>query len=213
MTDIGFLLFPRLTQLDLTGPLEVLSRGANARLHLIWKEPGRVLSDCGLGLYADTSFADAPQLDVLIVPGGTDGVSALLEDQEVLDFVRRQGEGAGYVTSVCTGALVLGAAGLLDGYRATTHWSAVDRLAAYGAQYTPGRVVRDRNRLTGGGVTAGIDFGLTLASELWGRTWAEGIQLGLEYAPQPPFSAGSPDSAPPLVTRTVRQLFAAQGLG
>jgi len=152
------------------------------------------------------TFATCPQLDVLCVPGGA-GVNALLTDSETLTFVKRQASGARYMTSVCTGALVLGAAGLLQGKRATTHWAAHDLLAAFGAIPTQGRVVRDGTLLTGGGVTAGIDFALTLAAELVGRAEAEAVQLGLEYAPAPPFAAGTPDSAPSDVVRVVRQRF------
>ena len=205
MTRIGFLLFPGLTQLDLTGPYEVLSSGPDAVLHLIWKERGPIRSSSGLTVLADTPFEDCPQLDVLVVPGGSSPVDAVLADPDAIAFVRRQGEAARFVTSVCTGALILGKAGLLDGYKATTHWSSVHELARYGAVHTEGRVVRDRNRITGGGVTAGIDFGLTLAAELWGEDQAMAIQLGLEYAPEPPFSAGTPQTAPPEVLAAVMQ--------
>jgi cyclohexyl-isocyanide hydratase len=148
-------------------------------------------------------MADCPQLDVLCVPGGL-GVNPLMRDAAVLAFLRQQAEHARYVTSVCTGALVLGAAGLLRGRRATTHWASLDLLAAFGAIPVAERVVRDGNLLTGGGVTAGIDFALTLAAELSGRPAAEAIQLGLEYAPAPPFAAGTPASADPAVLATVR---------
>ena len=207
---IGFLLYPRLTQLDLTGPWEVLSRGPDAQCHLLWKTTDVLHSDTGLPLQPTCTFAAAPRLDVLVVPGGSAGTRAVMQDQEVLDFLREQAEHARYVTSVCTGALVLGAAGLLDGYRATTHWSSVDELVPFGAIPTAGRVVRDRNRFTGGGVTAGIDFGLTLAAELWGETTAMAIQLGLEYAPAPPFAAGTPDTAPPEVVQLLQAYYASR---
>jgi cyclohexyl-isocyanide hydratase len=145
-----------------------------------------------------TTFADCPQLDVICVPGGF-GTNDLVNDEEVLDFLRAQAGHARYITSVCTGSLVLGAAGLLKGYRAATHWSAMDHLAPFGAIPTKTRVCVDRNRITGGGVTAGIDFALTLVSMLVDRRTAEAIQLGIEYNPAPPFQSGSPDSAPPEV--------------
>jgi cyclohexyl-isocyanide hydratase len=193
--QIGLLIFPRVTQLDFTGPLQVFSSVPGAKLHLIWKRIEPVASDSVMMLTPTTTFADCPQLDVICVPGGA-GSDDLLNDQEVLDFVRKQAEGAKYVTSVCTGSLVLGAAGLLKGYRAATHWSAMDNLAAFGATPTKVRVCTDRNRITGGGVTAGIDFALTLVSMLVDRKTAEAIQLRLEYNPAPPFNSGSPDTAP-----------------
>ena len=202
--QIGLLLFPNLTQLDLTGPLQVFARLPGAQVHLIWKRIEPVPSDTALALLPTITFEDCPQLDVICVPGGF-GVNDIINDQETLDFVRRQGLGAQYVTSVCTGALVLGAAGLLDGYRATTHWTAIDFLPAFGAIPTRTRVCTDRNRVTGGGVTAGIDFGLTLASILTDRTTAETIQLFLEYNPAPPFSSGSPDTASPEVLTIIKE--------
>jgi cyclohexyl-isocyanide hydratase len=209
MTEIGFLLYPRLTQLDLTGPWEVLTRGPDARCHLIWKTTDLLHADSGLPLAPTCTFEDAPDLDVLVVPGGSAGTRAVMADEAVLAWLRGQGRTARYVASVCTGALILGAAGLLDGYRATTHWSSLHELEPFGAIATPGRVVRDRNRFTGGGVTAGIDFGLTLAAELWGETLAQAIQLGIEYAPAPPFDAGTPETAPPEVVALVEAYFEA----
>ena len=205
---VGLLVFPRVQQLDLTGPYEVFASMPETRVELISKTLEAVVSATGLILTPTVTFATCPQLDVLCVPGGA-GVNALLTDPETLTFVKRQASGARYVTSVCTGALVLGAAGLLQGKRATTHWAAHDLLAAFGAIPTQGRVVRDGTLLTGGGVTAGIDFALTLAAELAGQAAAEAVQLGLEYAPAPPFSAGTPDSAPSDVVRVVRQRFSA----
>jgi cyclohexyl-isocyanide hydratase len=196
--QIGLLLFPNLTQLDLTGPLQVFSRLPGAVVHLIAKQIAPVRSDTPLALLPTVTMADCPQLDVICVPGGL-GTDALLEDDETLDFLRQQAAGSRYVTSVCTGSLVLGAAGLLRGYRAATHWSAMQDLAAFGATPTHARVCIDRNRITGGGVTAGIDFALTLASILTSRETAEMIQLILEYNPEPPFDAGSPETAPPAV--------------
>jgi cyclohexyl-isocyanide hydratase len=162
-----------------------------------------------LTLYPTTSLADSPPLDVLFVPGGF-GQVPLAKDQEILSFLRAQAARARYVTSVCTGALLLGAAGLLDGYDATTHWAYVDRLQSFGARYRPGRVVVDRNRITGGGVTAGIDFGLRLAGELAGETVARAIQLGLEYDPAPPYDCGHPDKADSAMVAMVRQRLAAR---
>jgi len=192
----GLLLFPRLTQLDMTGPFEVFSRIPGGQVHLVWKTRDAVRSDTGLAMLPDMTFAECPQLDVVCVPGGP-GVAALMEDEEVLAFLRAQAAGARFVTSVCTGALVLGAAGLLKGVRATTHWASHDFLAALGAVPERGRVVRDGTFVTGGGVTAGIDFALSLAAELASPEVAQAIQLQIEYAPAPPFDAGSPETAPP----------------
>jgi cyclohexyl-isocyanide hydratase len=196
--QIGLLLFPKLTQLDLTGPLQVFGSLPGANVHLIWKRIEPVPSDSVLMLLPTVTFANCPQLDVICVPGGI-GTDDLVNDQETLDFLRAQAAGAKYVTSVCTGSLVLGAAGLLEGYRAATHWAAMDYLPLFGATPTRTRVCVDRNRITGGGVTAGIDFALTLVSILADRQTAEAIQLRLEYNPAPPFNAGSPDTAPPEV--------------
>jgi len=192
--QIGILLYPDVTQLDATGPAQVLSRLPDSRLHMIWKTREAVPTDSGFSIVPTMSFADCPQLDVICVPGGV-GQAALMNDAETLDFLRRQAAGARYVTSVCTGSLVLGAAGLLKGYRSACHWMWRDMLKDFGATPVAERVVRDRNRISGGGVTAGIDFGLTLAAELAGEEVARTIQLMLEYDPQPPFDAGSPEKA------------------
>ena len=199
----GFLLFPRLTQLDLTGPYQVLASLPGAETHLIWKTREPVAAEHGLAIVPTTTFADCPPLDLICVPGGT-GVNAILSDRETLEFLRRVAAGARYVTSVCTGALALGAAGLLRGKRATTHWMSLDLLRAFGAEPVAARVVIDGNVITGGGVTAGIDFGLTVAAEIAGRRTAEAIQLGIEYDPQPPFAAGSPTSAGPELVALAR---------
>ena len=193
--QIGLLIFPNVTQLDLTGPVQVFSGVPGAKLHLIWKRIEPVPSDSVLVLTPTTTFADCPQLDVICVPGGF-GVDDMVNDEEMLQFLRDQAKGAKYVTSVCTGSLVLGAAGLLRGYRAATHWTAMENLSAFGATPTKTRVCIDRNRVTGGGVTAGIDFALTLVAMLLDEKTAQAIQLGLEYNPAPPFNAGSPDTAP-----------------
>jgi cyclohexyl-isocyanide hydratase len=205
--QIGLVIFPNVTQLDLTGPVQVFSSVPGAKVHLIWKRIEPVASDSVLTLTPTITFADCPQLDVICVPGGF-GTDDMVNDEEVLDFLRRQAEGAKYVTSVCTGSLVLGAAGLLQGYRATTHWSAMDHLAPFGATPTRTRVCVDRNRITGGGVTAGIDFALTLVSIMVDRKTAEAIQLRLEYNPAPPFSAGSPDTAPPEILALMKERIA-----
>lgn len=204
---IGLLLFPNLTQLDLTGPFEVFANTPGATVHLLWKTRGPVGAITGMAIAADTTLDECPQLDVICVPGGM-GVAAVMEDEAVLDFLRRQAAGARYVTSVCTGALVLGAAGLLRGKRATTHWASHDFLATLGAIPVHARVVRDGNLFTGGGVTAGIDFALTLVSEMCGPDVAQAIQLQIEYAPEPPFAAGSPDTAPAAVVAAARERLA-----
>lgn len=199
---IGMLLFPDLTQLDLTGPFEILHRVPDSVVHLAWKDTAPIVSRSGLTIMPTTTLDAVPPIDVLFVPGGY-GMVPLMSDETVLAFLRAHGERASWVTAVCTGSLLLGAAGLLRGYRATTHWAWVDLLAELGAEHVPGRVVEDRNRITGGGVTAGIDFGLLLAARLAGEDEAKSIQLGLEYDPQPPFHCGHPDVADPeLVART-----------
>lgn len=205
--QFGILVFPRVQQLDLTGPYEVFASVPGAKVHLIWKDRSAITSATGLALAPTMTFGECPTLDVLCIPGGG-GVNALLQDAEVLDFVRAQAARARYVTSVCTGSLVLGAAGLLQGRRATTHWFSHHFLARFGAIPVQGRVVRDGNLITAGGVTAGIDFGLTMVAELVGQAQAEAIQLALEYAPAPPFRAGIPDEAPPAVLAAVKESLA-----
>jgi cyclohexyl-isocyanide hydratase len=202
--EIGMLLFPGLNQLDLTGPFEVLHRVPDARVHLCWKETTPVKADSGLTLTPTTTLAACPPLDVVFVPGGF-GQWAVQTDETVLAFLRDHGARARHVTSVCTGALVLGAAGLLRGYDATTHWAYVDLLAAFGARHLARRVVSDRGRITGGGVTAGIDFGLTLMAELAGAHAAKLAQLMLEYDPDPPFGRGHPEAAGPELAAEVRR--------
>ena len=204
---IGFLLFPHVTQLDLTGPAQILSRVPGAQVHLVWKTPAPVPTDVGFTINPTTTFADCPPLDVLCVPGGF-GIEQLFGDRETLAFLRRQGEGARYVTSVCNGSLVLGAAGLLAGYRSACHWLWLPLLDRFGAVPVAGRIVRDRNRISGGGVTAGIDFGLALAAELAGEDVARMIQLALEYDPRPPFDAGSPQGAGAALVERYRTLMA-----
>jgi cyclohexyl-isocyanide hydratase len=203
---IGMLLFPKITQLDLTGPYEVLARVPEARISLLWKTIELVTSGTGLTILPTMTLAEAPQFDVLVVPGGA-GIVPLLEDRETLDFLRKQGAGARYVTAVCTGSLLLGAAGLLEGYEATTHWAFHELLALCGATPVHQRVVVDRNRITGGGVTAGIDFALRVVAELCGDDMARAIQLGLEYDPEPPFRAGTPALAGAELTARLRARF------
>jgi len=193
--QIGLLLFPDVTQLDLTGPWEVFARTPQFVCHLVWKDLQPVRSDRGLSILPGMTFDACPQLDVIFVPGGP-GQIALMSDRETLDFLRQQARQAQRVTSVCTGSLVLGAAGLLQGYRATSHWGSIDQLALLGAEPVSQRVVRDRNRITGAGVTSGIDFALTLVAELCGDAVARAIQLQMEYDPEPPFNSGSPRTAP-----------------
>lgn len=200
---IGLLVFPRMTQLDMTGPFEVFSRLPDAQVLLVWKTLEPIEADTGLRLLPYTTLRDCPPLDVICVPGGP-GVNALMEDAEVLDWLRERAGQARFVSSVCTGSMVLGAAGLLRGKRATSHWGARDMLPAFGAIPTAGRVVRDGNLFTGGGVTAGIDFALTIAAELAGPEAAQAIQLQIEYAPAPPFDAGTPESAPAAVVAAAR---------
>lgn len=194
-TTIGMVLFPQLTQLDLTGPLEVFSRMPGARPLLVSATRDVVPSEHGLRLVPDATFDDAPPLDVLFVPGGP-GVGAAMEDERLLAYVAREGARAQWITSVCTGALILGAAGLLRGRRATTHWLSLALLAPFGAIPTRERVVLDGNCITGGGVTAGIDFALRIVAALHGPRVAQAIQLLIEYDPAPPFEAGSPATAP-----------------
>ena len=203
---IGFLLFPQVTQLDLTGPLQVLYRLPGAKVEVVAKSRDPVASDCGLSLVPTTDFADCGALDMICIPGGI-GVLGAMADEPTLEFVRRQGEQAQWVTSVCTGAFLLGAAGLLQGRRATTHWAYVDLLPLVGATHERARVVRDGHVVTGGGVTAGIDFALTLVAEIAGREAAQAIGMSIEYDPAPPFACG-PAQVPAEVHGRVAPLFA-----
>jgi cyclohexyl-isocyanide hydratase len=206
---IGFLLFPMVTQLDLTGPAQVLSRVPNAKVHLVWKTRAPVVTDVGFSINPTVTFADCPPLTVLCVPGGF-GIADQLEDRETHDFLRHQAQGARYVTSVCNGALVLGAAGLLRGYRSACHWMWRPYLTRFGAEPVAQRIVRDRNRWSGGGVTAGIDFGLALAADLAGEEVARTLQLAFEYDPAPPFDCGTPEKAGPERVEHLRALQSAR---
>ena len=196
--NIGFVIFPDLTQLDFTGPLQVLSRLPQSATHIVAKSAAPVPSDCGLGLVPTHTFANCPPLDLICIPGGSEGVAGIINDRETNDFVRQKAVAAKYVTSVCTGAFVLGVAGLLKGRRATTHWAYTDLLPLVGATHEKARVVKDDNVITGGGVTAGIDLGLSVIAEIAGETTARRVQLGIEYDPAPPFDSGNPDKAPTL---------------
>jgi cyclohexyl-isocyanide hydratase len=196
---IGLLVFPNITQLDMTGPYEVFIRLPDTKVHLVWKSRAPVTAGGGMQLVPTTTFAECPQLDLICVPGGA-GMNPLLNDMETLDFILAQAKHARYVTSVCTGALVLGAAGLLKGKRAATHWMSRDLLKAFGAMPVAERVVEDGNIITGGGVTAGIDFALTVAARVHGAHVAKKTQLAIEYNPQPPFDDGSPEQAGPALT-------------
>ncbi len=192
---IGMLLFDNFTQLDLTGPYEVFGRLPNTRVLLVSEKIEAIKCDLGMKIMSDTTFDNCPPLDIIFVPGGP-GVSGAMENDTLMSFLKTQAVAAQYITSVCTGALVLAAAGLLKGYKATTHWLSLDLLPLFdGVSVKNERVVVDRNRITGGGVTAGIDFGLTLVSTIFSEKMAKEIQLMMEYNPQPPFNCGSPDTA------------------
>lgn len=202
---IAFVLFPNLTQLDLTAPLQVMHRIPGSTIYLLARTMDPVPSDCGLSLVPTGTFAQAPLPDLLCIPGGY-GVSQAIEDAELMDYVRRSGEHSKYLTSVCTGAFVLGVAGLLQGRRATTHWAYHHLLNKVGAVPTAQRVVRDGNVITGGGVTAGLDFAFSVVDELAGTEWSQRIQLALEYRPQPPAfpSLDDPAMQPTIVATTER---------
>jgi cyclohexyl-isocyanide hydratase len=191
---VTFVLFPNVTQLDFTAPAQVLARVPDARVTVAARSIEAVPTDCGFSILPASTFENAGQADLLCVPGGF-GVADALGDKQTVGFIREQATGARYVTSVCTGAFLLGAAGLLRGRRATTHWAYTGLLPLVGAEFAPGRVVVDQGTITGGGVTAGLDFGLTVAAEVAGAEIAQSIQLALEYDPAPPFEAGSPDKA------------------
>ena len=202
---IGLVIFPGMTQLDMTGPHQVFSMMPDTRVLLLWKTLEPVTSNEGMTILPTTTFNDCPALDVVCVPGGAIGQVEMMQDTEVLDFLRQQGKTAKYITSVCTGSLILAAAGLLQGYRAACHWAFRDQLAMLGVEVGTERVVVDRDRITGGGVTAGIDFGLVLAGKLCGEETAKMIQLILEYNPAPPFNAGSPESAGEILVEQVNK--------
>jgi cyclohexyl-isocyanide hydratase len=204
---IGMLIFPRLTQLDMTGPYEVLARLPNTQVDLVARELAPVTTDRGMQIVPTVTYETCPPLDVVMVPGGP-GQQDLMEDEAALAFLRRQAATAKYVTSVCTGSLVLGAAGLLKGRRATCHWAAIEHLRPLGAIPTREKVVVDGNIVTGAGVTSGIDFALKLAAILEGEQVAREIQLQIEYDPAPPFNSGSPNTAAPAMVEAVKTRLA-----
>ena len=188
--NIVFVLFENVTQLDFTGPVQFLSRLPGAKVHVVSKDGAAVKTDCGFSILPRSGFGQCPQADVLCVPGGH-GVRDAIADQVIVDFVRQQANGADYITSVCTGAFILGAAGLLQGKKATCHWAYTQLLPLFGAMHQPARVVHDGNVITAGGVTSGIDFALELIAAISGEDVARTIQLALEYDPAPPFGGGS----------------------
>ena len=202
---IGLVIFPGMTQLDITGPHQVFAIMPDTHVHLLWKTLEPVTSNEGMTILPTKTFDECPTLDVLCVPGGAMGVVKIMQDSEVLEFLRQQGKIVRYITSVCSGSLILAAAGLLQGYRAACHWAFRDLLGMLGVEVGTERVVVDRNRITGGGVTAGIDFGLVLAAKLCGEETAKMIQLLLEYNPAPPFNAGSPENAGEVLVEQVLQ--------
>jgi transcriptional regulator GlxA family with amidase domain len=205
---IVFILYPGLTQLDFTGPYEVLTRMPGAEVVLASKDGGSIVSETGLIFGGIRCLADIEHADMIMIPGGPGQTEAML-DRAFMAEVKRLGEGARYVTSVCTGSLILAAAGLLKGKRAGSHWAYRELLAAFGAIPDPARVVRDGNAITGGGVTAGIDIALTIVADLAGEEAAKMIQLMIEYAPAPPFNSGRPETASPETVNAVKSRFAA----
>ena len=202
---IGFLLYPNCTQLDITGPIQVLSLIPFVKIHMLWKSKESIMTDCGFSINPTTTFAECPQLTILAT-GGSGTIGDMLIDEEVIGFMQRQAVGAKYICSVCNGSLILAAAGLLNGYKSCCHWMDLENLARFGAIPVNARVVQDRNRISGGGVTAGIDFGLTLAAELVGEETAKVFQLVLEYNPSPPFDTGSPEKAGPARVQMVMKM-------
>ena len=207
--SIAFLLFPNVTQLDLTGPAQVLSRLGNTTVNLVWKDKEPVPTDAGFPLLPTATFDDVDHANILCIPGGFGTIEAM-QDKQVRDWVCKVADTADWVTSVCTGSLILGAAGLLKGYKSACHWASVDQLEFFGAIPVRERIVEDRNRFSGGGVTSGIDFALALAARIRNEDFAKFIQLSIEYDPHPPFDAGSPEKVPPeLLERYYKMVEAA----
>ena len=202
--NVVFVLFDNVTQLDFAGPAQFLSRLPGGTVFVASKDGGPVTTDSGFSIMPGTSFADCPQADIICVPGGH-GVREAMADKAIVDFVRQQAAGALWVTSVCTGAFILGAAGLLQGKRATCHWAYTHLLPLFGATHETARVVRDGNLVTAGGVTSGIDFALELIAMISGEAVAQTIQLALEYDPAPPFVGGTPDKAPDEILGNLRE--------
>jgi len=204
-TQALMLAYPNFTLLDLACPHSILSMVAGIQVSIVAKTKDPIRTDTGVTIIPHQALKETTEEPLLIfVPGGTRGTLAAMEDKETLEFLKSRGARATYVTSVCTGSLVLGAAGLLIGYQATTHWAAMDLLKPLGAIPTVKRVVEDRNRITGAGVTAGLDFGLRLVSKLKDDKYAQSIQLGFEYDPEPPFKCGSPATADPALVKQAR---------
>lgn len=204
---VVMLAYPDMTQLDLTGPLEVFTRFKEVTVDLAWKNKAPIKAGTVLEIVPTISFTECPQGDILFVPGGPGQVS-LMEDNETLGFLRKQAEHSQYVTSVCTGSLILAAAGLLTGYRATCHWLSLHQLSYFDVEPVSERVVIDRNRVTGAGVTSGIDFALTLSAEIFGEARTRRAQLSMEYDPRPPFPGGSPATSDPATIESLRDLMA-----
>jgi cyclohexyl-isocyanide hydratase len=206
--NIGFLLYPYVTQLDMNGPAQVFACLDNTKLHFVWKDMQPVMTDAQFQMLPTQSFESCPPLDVLCLPGGP-GQAAAMQDAAVLGWLQQQGQQAAWLMSACSGSLLLGAAGLLQGYRAASHWNYREYLSLFDATADSARVVRDRNRLTGGGVTAGIDVALSLVAQLRSEQVARDIQLLIEYAPEPPFNAGRPEQADPESVARVKLMLQA----
>lgn len=205
---IQMFIYPGMTTLDMMGPLQTWQSWPDAEFEIVAEKVGIIDTDSALSVVATHDFESACESpDILFVPGGAEGTFALLDNENVLEYLARRGERAGWVTSVCSGSLVLGAAGLLEGYRATSHWYVRDMLTSFGAKAVADRWVIDRNRATGGGVTAGIDFGLALMAHICGEDIARQSQLSMEYSPQPPFESGTPEEAWPETVEIVRARF------
>ncbi|HEY5721231.1 MAG TPA: DJ-1/PfpI family protein [Allosphingosinicella sp.] len=201
--SIAFLLYPNVTQLDLTGPAQFLARLGNSKIDLVWKDKAPVPTDCGFSILPTATFGEVAAADIICIPGGPGSIE-MMEDEQALAWIKAVAADARWVTSVCTGSLILAAAGLLEGYRATSHWAWREYLPLFGAELVEERLVFDGNRITGGGVTAGIDFGLALTAAIRGEEFAKAVQLALEYDPAPPFDSGSPEKAGPELTAFVR---------
>ena len=207
--EIAMLIYPGMTALDLIGPQQVFGYVMGCKVHMVAKTSEFVTSDTGVSIPPTKTFADCPDpIDILFVPGGGTGTISLMRDKETLAFLTSRAKNAKYVTSVCSGSLVLAAAGLLRGYKATSHWAVRDVLADFGAEVVAKRVVEDRNRITAGGITSGIDFGLHLAKRMRGDEYAQALELTLEYDPQPPFHSGTPETAPPAILEQMKRMYA-----
>ncbi|WP_133468305.1 DJ-1/PfpI family protein [Paraglaciecola marina] len=202
----GFIVYAQVTAIDFTAPAQVFSQLPDAEIHLIGANYDAVKTDAGFSVNPTCSIQDAPQMDLLCIPGGL-GQKVVSDDPMFMSFIEGQGNRANYVTSVCSGSLILAKAGLLDGFKATSHWATLNILKRFNVTPTKQRVVIDGNRITGGGATAGLDFGLSVVAQLFGEDLAKMIQLGLEYDPAPPFTSGSPELAGPKLTEQVLKIF------